>query len=136
MGLSRVEFAAVADNLSMTPGYDPEFFMRAAGVIEFYRLCANLTRWSVAWCDPAVGHKAHRSDPQFGMIDAIGHTLIIVTLLAIVADNRANGSNLKLILMPAAHATALVAFLTVYYAYPTRRSSAPPPFPDTGRPNR
>ena len=52
--------------------------------------------------------------PQFGKIDAIGHALIIVALLAIVADT-APEKQLKLLLMPATYAIALAGFLTVYY---------------------
>ena len=51
---------------------------------------------------------------QFGKIDAIGHALIIVALLAIVADTGST-KQLKPVLLPAAYATVLAAFLAVYY---------------------
>ncbi len=108
-------FPLFADNPSMTLGYDPEFFMRASGVIEFTLAFAliwtPLVRRIGAILLSAIFIVAI---PQFGMIDAIGHALIIVALLAIVADTVPT-KQFKLILMPAAYATALAAFLTVYY---------------------
>ncbi len=72
----------------MTLGYDPEFFMRAAGVIEFTLAFAliwtPLVRRVAATLLAAMFVSAVF---QFGKIDAIGHSLIIVVLLAIVADD-------------------------------------------------
>ncbi len=69
-------------------GYDPEFFMQAAGVIEFTLAFALI--WTplvrriaaIMLAAAFIGAIA-----QFGKIDAIGHALIIVVLLAIAADN-------------------------------------------------
>ena len=53
---------------------------------------------------------------EFGKIDLIGHTLIVVVLLAIVADHP---RETKLVrypwLIPAAYASALALFLGGYY---------------------
>jgi hypothetical protein len=108
-------FPLLADNPSMTFGYNPEFFMQAAGVIEFTLaftlIWTPLVRRTGALLLSAMFIAAI---PQFGKIDAIGHALIIVALLAIVADT-APEKRLKLLLMPATYAIALAGFLTVYY---------------------
>jgi hypothetical protein len=107
-------FPLLADNPSMTFGYNPEFFMQAAGVIEFTLaftlIWTPLVRRTGALLLSAMFIAAI---PQFGKIDAIGHALIIVALLAIVADT-APEKRLKLLLMPATYAIALAGFLTVY----------------------
>ena len=108
-------FPLLADNPSMTFGYNPEFFMQAAGVIEFTLaftlIWTPLVRRTGALLLSAMFIAAI---PQFGKIDAIGHALIIVALLAIVADT-APEKQLKLLLMPATYAITLAGFLTVYY---------------------
>ncbi len=81
-------FPLINDNPSMTMGYDAEFFMQAAGVIEFTLAFALI--WTplvrrVAAIMLAAAFIA--AIAQFGKIDAIGHALIIVVLLAIAADN-------------------------------------------------
>ena len=53
---------------------------------------------------------------EFGKVDLIGHTLIVVVLLAIVADS---GGKPVLVrypyLVPVAYASALGMFLAMYY---------------------
>ena len=53
---------------------------------------------------------------EFGKIDAIGHTLIIVVLLVILADDaRAKNKIWYAALAPAGYAVALAVFLGAYY---------------------
>ena len=52
----------------------------------------------------------------FGKVDLIGHTLIVVVLFAIVADNRVQAPELRhQWLIPVAYVAALAAFLIGYY---------------------
>ena len=109
-------FPLLANNPFMTLGYNAEFFMQAAGVIEFTLAFAliwtPLVRRMGAILLSAMFIAAIA---QFGKIDAIGHALIIVALLAIVADTGSTKQLFKPVLLPAAYATVLAAFLAVYY---------------------
>jgi hypothetical protein len=107
---------------AITMGFEPEFFMRAAGVVEF------VLAFSLLWT-PLVRRFAAvilaamfvSAILEFGAIDAIGHSCIIVVLVAIVADD-ARVPNLKLrqlALAPACFAVALAATLAVYYVLHT-----------------
>lgn len=120
-------FPLLSSHPDMTLGYDAEFFMRAAGVIEF------ALAFSLLWT-PLVRRVAGlmllgmfvSAIGPFGKIDAIGHAPIIGALLAIVADpGAATGQRLRWAVMPAGFLAALSIFLAGYYAshaalYPTR----------------
>jgi hypothetical protein len=102
-------------NLSM--GFDQEFFMRAAGAVEFAlafalmwtplvrRVAAVILSWMFITAVFA-----------FGKIDLIGHSMIIVVLVGVIADN---GGSVALRrypwLIPIAYTGALSLFLTTYY---------------------
>jgi hypothetical protein len=110
-------FPLINDNPAMTFGYDPEFFMQAAGVVEF------TLAFALIWT-PLVRRVAAimlaatfiSAIAQFGKIDAIGHALIIVVLVAIAADNvSVPERRWNSLLAPAAYCAALAAFLTLYY---------------------
>jgi hypothetical protein len=101
----------------MSLGFAPEFFMRAAGAVEFALAFAlvwtPLVRRVGAVLLTAMFVSAV---PEFGKIDLIGHTLIVVALLAIAADNggkpaRVHDSGL----LPFAYASALALTLVTYY---------------------
>ncbi len=107
---------------AVTMGFEPEFFMRAAGVVEFALafalLWTPLVRRFAAIILAAMFVSAI---VEFGVIDAIGHSCIIVVLVAIVADD-ARVPNLRLrqlALAPACFAVALAATLAVYYVLHT-----------------
>lgn len=104
---------------SLSLGYDYEFFMRAAGVIEFTLSFAliwtPLARRSAAILLAGMFLSAI---PVFGKLDAIGHAPIIAVVLAIIGDNlSAPTTNRKwvLALAPACFAAALATFLALYY---------------------
>lgn len=118
-------FPLLSQHPAMTLGYDPEFFMRAAGVIEFTLafalLWTPLVRRMAAVMLAAMFISAIF---EFGKIDAIGHCLIIIALLAFVADNRvvdvASQHPLvaearRPLFAPVALCLAVAAFLVVYY---------------------
>ncbi|HEX4410844.1 MAG TPA: hypothetical protein VH206_18905 [Xanthobacteraceae bacterium] len=101
----------------MTMGFSSEFFMRAAGAIEFALAFALV--WTplvrrvsavmlAAMFISAVG--------EFGKIDMIGHSLIIVALLGIMADDaKAELRARDTWLLPAGYIGALAVFLMAYY---------------------
>ena len=102
---------------SMTMGASPELFMKAAGVIEFTLAFAliwtPLVRRTAAIILAAVFISAVF---EFGKIDAIGHSGIIVVLLGIAADDaKALVRWRAAALAPAVYAVALVIFLGLYY---------------------
>jgi hypothetical protein len=104
---------------AMTMGYNDEFFMRAAGVIEF------TLAFALVWT-PLVRRAAAivlagmfvGAIIEFGKLDAIGHAPIVAVLLAIVGDNvSAPVSNRvrTMALAPVCFAAALAGFLALYY---------------------
>jgi hypothetical protein len=103
-------------------GFEPEFFMRAAGVVEFALAFALLWTPFVRRCAAIVLAAMFVSAIfEFGLIDAIGHSCIIVVLVAIVADDaRVPIVKLRqLALAPVGYAIALAATLGVYYVLHT-----------------
>jgi hypothetical protein len=101
----------------MTLGFSPEFFMRAAGAIEFALAFALmwtplLRRLSaVVLTAMFVGAVF-----QFGKVDLIGHTLIVVVLLGIIADSRQERALVRHPgWVPFGYAVSLVLFLAAYY---------------------
>jgi len=102
-------------NLAM--GFSPEFFMRAAGAVEFALAFALL--WT-----PMVRRFAAvlltamfvTAVIEFGKIDLIGHTLIVVVLVAIVGDRKEEPvtARQQWLLAPS-YAAALALFMATYY---------------------
>lgn len=101
----------------MAMGFDQEYFMRAAGVVEF------VLAFALAW-SPLVRRAAATillgmfigAIAEFGKIDAIGHAPIIVVLLAVVCDNAKQEVRVRNIaLAPAIFVSNLVGFLLLYY---------------------
>ena len=101
----------------MTLGFAPDFFMRAAGAVEF-ALAFALVWTPLVRRIGAVMLAAMFIGAvfQFGKIDLIGHSLIIVSLLAIAADDGGNAARLRdSWLLPFAYAASLAGFLATYY---------------------
>jgi hypothetical protein len=102
---------------NLTLGFTPEFYMRAAGAVEF------ALAFALMWT-PLVRRVAAilltgafiGAVFDFGKLDLIGHTLIVVVLVGIVADS---GREIVLTrrpwLVPVAYVSALSVFLTTYY---------------------
>jgi len=101
----------------MTLGFDPDFYMRAAGAVEF------ALAFSLMWTPLVSRVGAIMLTPMFigavftfGKIDLIGHTLIVVVLLAVIGDDRSRRSLVRFpYLMPLGYAAALAVFLAGYY---------------------
>lgn len=102
---------------AMTFGFTGEFFMKAAGAVEFALafalICTPLVRRVAAILLAATFVSAIF---EFGKIDAIGHAPIIVAMVAIAADNATAPYRLRnLALTPVGYGAALAAFIGLYY---------------------
>lgn len=103
---------------ALTMGFQPDFFMRAAGVVEFglsfALIWTPLCRRAAAIILAGIFVSAIA---EFGKIDAIGHAPIIVLVLAIGADTvAAPASRWRPLWAPLCFVGALAGFLIVYYA--------------------
>lgn len=110
-------YPLMIEHPGMTLGFEPDFFMRAAGAVEFALAFAliwtPLVRRIAAVMLTAMFISAVF---PFGKIDLIGHTLIVVALIAIVADDQIRAVRRRdSWLLPPVYAGALAGFLAVYY---------------------
>jgi hypothetical protein len=110
-------YPLLAVHPEMTFGYTPEFYMRAAGVVEFALAFALLWTPLVRRVAAAMLIGMFVSAVfEFGKVDLIGHTLIVVALLGILADDGGKPARLQRVwLLPLSYASALVVFLALYY---------------------
>jgi hypothetical protein len=98
-------------------GFTPDFFMRTAGAVEF-ALAFSLMWTPLVRRVGAIMLSAMFISAMctFGKMDLLGHTMIIVVLLAIVGDARPRASVLKdQWLIPLAYVAAVATFLIGYY---------------------
>jgi hypothetical protein len=102
----------------MTLGATPELFMQAAGVIEFTLAFALVWTPLVRRCAAIILAAIFISAVfEFGKVDAIGHSGIIVVLIAIAADDVRMAVRARhVVLAPAWYGAALALFLFLYYA--------------------
>jgi hypothetical protein len=110
-------FPLISSHPQMAMGFDPVFFMRAAGAVEFALAFALMWTPLVRRVGATILAGMFISAVfEFGKIDLIGHTLIVATLLAIIADD---GGKKELVrypwLVPVGYASALSLFLSLYY---------------------
>jgi len=110
-------FPLFAEHPTLAMGMDPEFFMRAAGAVEFALAFAliwtPLVRRIAAIILAAMFISAVF---EFGKLDLIGHTLIVVVLVAIIADQRKESAwSAYPWLVPVTYTAALAGFLGFYY---------------------
>jgi len=106
---------------TLTMGYDGEFFMRAAGVVEFTLSFALLWTPLVRRVGAIMLLGMFLSAIiEFGKLDAIGHAPIVAVLLAIIGDRGAVSPFVNrvkaLALAPAGFAASLALALALYYA--------------------
>ena len=109
-------FPLLATHPEMTFGFTPEFYMRAAGLVEFalaFTLaCGPLMRRTSAIILTAMFVSAVF---EFGKIDALGHSPIIVVLLTILADNELPAPRRSLVTAPAYFCASLAVIVLAYY---------------------
>jgi hypothetical protein len=103
----------------MTFGFSPEYYMRAAGAVEFALAFALLWRPLLRRVAAALLIEIFVGAVfEFGKIDLIGHSLIVVTLLGILADNGGKPATFRSAsLLPVSYASALIGFLALYYGW-------------------
>jgi hypothetical protein len=96
-------------------GLDPHFYMTAAGMVEFGLAFALLWTPLVRRMAAVVLMSMFVSAVfEFGKIDAIGHSVIVVILLVVAADN---GSAVRRapVLAPFCLSVALALTILLYY---------------------
>jgi hypothetical protein len=110
-------FPLFLEHPSLSLGFDPEFFMRAAGAIEFALAFSLLWTPLVRRVGAIVLAAMFMSAVvEFGKIDLIGHTLIVVVLFGIIADdNKKAAMGRYPWLIPVGYSAALASFLAIYY---------------------
>jgi hypothetical protein len=102
---------------TMSLGFTPDFYMRAAGAVEF-ALAFSLVWTPLVRRIGAIMLAAMFISAcfPFGKIDMIGHSLIIVALFAIIADDARTKVSWRLSWwIPFAYASSLALFLGAYY---------------------
>ena len=110
-------FPLFIEHPSLALGFDSEFYMRAAGVVEFTLAFALLwtplvRRFAAAMLTGLFISACF----EFGRIDTIGHAAIIAVLLAIVADSRRVEYDRRAPwLVPVGLCAALTVTLFAYY---------------------
>jgi hypothetical protein len=104
---------------ALSLGYDPEFHMRAAGVVEFTLAFALTSTPLVRRCAAIISIAMFTSAAlEFGKLDVIGHALIVVVLMTVVGDDAGQEHAQKLrhyLLVPISYGVALTFFLGIYY---------------------
>lgn len=110
-------FPLLIEHAGMTLGFDNEFYMRAAGMVEFTLAFALIWTPLIRRCAAAVLTGMFISACfEFGKIDTIGHSAIIAVLFAILADNKVLPRDRRAPwLAPVALCAALSLTLFVYY---------------------
>ncbi len=114
-------FPIFVEHPAISLGIDIAYYMRAAGVVEFTLAFAllgtPLVRRSAATILAAMFIGAVG---EFGIIDAIGHSCIIVVLLAVLADDaRTSIGRHAVFFTPIGYSATLAVFLVVYYGLHT-----------------
>ena len=110
-------FPIFIEHPTLSLGFTGEFYMRAAGVVEFTLAFALLWTPLVRRCAAIVLAGMFISACfEFGKIDAIGHSAIIAVLLIIMSDNSFVENDRRIpLLAPAGFSAALTATLLAYY---------------------
>ena len=110
-------FPLFVSHPGMSLGFDPAFYMRAAGTVEFALAFALLmTPFSRRCAAIMLAAIFITAIPAFGKIDAIGHAGVIGALFALMWDDAKKVPSVKeVIALPFGFGGALAAFLGVYY---------------------
>jgi hypothetical protein len=96
-------------------GFEPSFFMTAAGVVEFALAFGLLWTPLVRRLAAIVLSGMFISGVfAFGKIDAIGHMMIVTILFVIAAENEPEPAR-RAVLAPAYYCVALGGFIFAYY---------------------
>jgi len=108
-------YPVLATHPQITAGLDPRFYMIAAGMLEFALAFSLLWSMLVRRAAAVVLLSMFTSAViEFGKIDAIGHLLIIILLLAILADDQPSVRPAP-VLAPVYFSAALTLTMLAYY---------------------
>lgn len=108
-------FPLLEQHPDLAMGFDPQFYMTTAGVIEFVLAFALLWTPLVRRLSALIlATMFIGAIFEFGKIDAIGHLVIIVMLLIFAADDEPKFERSP-ILAPALYVVALVIAFLAYY---------------------
>jgi hypothetical protein len=101
----------------MTVGFAPDFFMRAAGAVEFALAFSLMWTPLVRRVGAVILTAMFVSAVfDFGKIDLIGHSLIVVALVGVIADDGGRAVTLRdSWLLPFTYASSLAIVLATYY---------------------
>jgi hypothetical protein len=110
-------FPLFIEHPSLSFGFDSEFYLRAAGVIEFTLAFALLWTPLVRRCAAIILCGMFISAClEFGKVDTIGHSGIIALLIVIASDQSSVQNDRRVpLLAPVGFAAALTATLFAYY---------------------
>jgi hypothetical protein len=110
-------FPLFIEHPAISFGFDSEFYMRAAGVVEFTLAFALLWTPLVRRCAAIVLTGMFISACfEFGKVDLIGHSAIIALLIVIAGDRCVVQNDRRVpLLAPVGFGAALAATLLVYY---------------------
>lgn len=110
-------FPLFIEHPALSFGFDSEFYMRAAGVVEFTLAFALLWTPLVRRCAAIVLAGMFISACfEFGKLDMIGHSAIIAVLIAIISDDSVVENDRRIPwLAPFGLGGALTATLLTYY---------------------
>jgi hypothetical protein len=110
-------FPIFIDHPTLSLGFNSEFYLRAAGVVEFTLAFALLWTPLVRRCAAiALAGMFISACFEFGKIDMIGHSAIIAVLLIIISDNSFVENDRRIpLLAPAGFGAALTVTLLAYY---------------------
>jgi hypothetical protein len=102
---------------NMLWGFTQEFYMQAAGAVEFALAFALLWTPLVRRCSAVILTEMFVGAVfDFGKIDLIGHSLIVVALVGIIADDGGKPALLRdSWLLPVGYAAALILVIATYY---------------------
>ncbi len=110
-------YSLLSHHPQLDMGFSPEFFMRAAGAVEF------TLAFALMWT-PLVRRVAAimltsmfvSAVFDFGKIDLIGHSMIVVVLVAIAADSNRKSDVVQYPwLLPLGYSSALTVVMGAYY---------------------
>ena len=111
-------FPLFIEHPTLSFGFDSEFYMRAAGVVEFTLAFALLWTPLVRRCAAIILTGMFISACfEFGKVDTIGHSAIIAVLIVIASDRGSVQQNDRRVplLAPVGFAAALMVTLFAYY---------------------
>jgi hypothetical protein len=110
-------FPLLLQRPGMAFGFDPEFFMVAAGFVEFTAAFLVITVSIAARAASALLLLIFSAAiPEFGVVDAVGHAVIIVVLIALIFSHNPIAEKLETRKGTAVTATVFVALYFVALA--------------------